>query len=98
MGYTDVLELRRFGNKENPRRAAVSPADVRTGAAQLLAYRVAVLKGPMSTSRAIWLRASPSSDCDWIGRNGIGRPKAPYSISLDVLFRSSAAAGRREPW
>ena len=41
MGYTDVLELRRFRNKENPRRAAVSPADVRTGAAQLLAYLAA---------------------------------------------------------
>lgn len=41
MGYADVLELRRFGNKEESRRTAASPADIRTGAAQLLAYLAA---------------------------------------------------------
>lgn len=39
MGYTDVLELRRFGRKENVvKGAGVSHASPNTGAAQLLAY------------------------------------------------------------
>ncbi|WP_428409630.1 DUF3429 family protein [Hyphococcus sp.] len=37
MGYTDVLELRRFGRKNDVKRAKTS-AGPNTGAAQLLAY------------------------------------------------------------
>ncbi|GEM_PF-540556 len=40
MAYADVLELRRFGRREDVNRAAPS-ADLKTGAAQLLAYLAA---------------------------------------------------------
>lgn len=44
MSYADVLELRRFGNRNEPKRDARSAAarhDAGTGAAQLLAYLAA---------------------------------------------------------
>ncbi|WP_165793897.1 DUF3429 domain-containing protein [Hyphococcus luteus] len=44
MSYADVLELRRFGNRKETKRRApsvVASEDVKTGAAQLLAYLAA---------------------------------------------------------